>query len=281
MEFISLQPLELFPRLPTSDTIDNTEISNVLSEIVSTIEFDMSPISIKPNGIELPDSVDDTSSSIIEEQSTCCICMDSLNDTRNITLKCGHIFHTDCFLENIACASSNKHKCPLCREEICSEISVKRVVELEDEIVALENTLSFQDERLTYVSDSVVYLHDKLEESEGHILELKHSNKIVKKETNSLWKALKRSQDKLDKEITMNKNFDSYKKCKFCTKYGHNLQMCAERKGGEFDKKYELERSFPYVLKFAEAYIPYDNVVKSVLPGGNLYDTVAGHFVQV
>jgi len=168
MEHSPLSLCDLFYPIFPNKTDGDEEVSDILSEIVGTIEFEMSPLYSKPiisTDVKYPDCIEEKTSSVIEDQPTCCICMDTLDGSRNITLKCDHIFHTDCFLENMAQAPSNKHKCPLCREEICSEVSVKRVAELEDEIVALENTLDDKDTRLGYVTDAMIYFHDADEAS--------------------------------------------------------------------------------------------------------------------
>jgi hypothetical protein len=51
---------------------------------------------------------------------SCVICMDSITeDINKTTLRCGHVFHTSCFCENVI---QSNNKCPLCRITICSEV---------------------------------------------------------------------------------------------------------------------------------------------------------------
>ena len=42
----------------------------------------------------------------------CAVCMELINDTDKIILKCGHKFHATCMFSSIM---TNNYKCPLCR----------------------------------------------------------------------------------------------------------------------------------------------------------------------
>ena len=49
----------------------------------------------------------------------CMICLDSVQDTNNITLPtCNHILHSSCFCEYIQMNAGFEIKCPVCRTEI-------------------------------------------------------------------------------------------------------------------------------------------------------------------
>ena len=221
------------------------------------------------------------------EPRTCCICMDNLDGTRNTTLKCGHQFHTDCILENIARASSNK--CPLCRDEMCTEISVTKVKDLEEQLVVLENTLYSKHKLYGHVSEAVLYFHDELEMCHEDVTCLEYNKKVLLKDNTAVWKALERSQAKLSSAAELNPK--SYKKCSHCKQLGHNIQMCAKRQNviarrGGYIKKCERKYSnvrrrrtqLNYSLTFPNNYVSSTDIMNSILPGGNLYDSINEHF---
>jgi len=52
-------------------------------------------------------------------QIECAICMDSIITSKNkVTTECGHTFHTNCLMANVAC---NGFGCPLCRAIMAEE----------------------------------------------------------------------------------------------------------------------------------------------------------------
>ena len=52
-------------------------------------------------------------------QIECAICMDSIITPKNkVTTECGHTFHTNCLMANVAC---NGFGCPLCRTMMAEE----------------------------------------------------------------------------------------------------------------------------------------------------------------
>ena len=49
-------------------------------------------------------------------QKTCSICLSNIIDNNNkITTVCGHVYHSDCFIEFILKTKSNVFYCPMCR----------------------------------------------------------------------------------------------------------------------------------------------------------------------
>ena len=203
-------------------------------------------------------------------EETCCICMENFDGTRNTTLKCGHQFHTDCILQNIATASSNK--CPLCRDEMCKEISATKVKELEKQLVALENTLDCKDKQYSYVKKTMMYFHEILELQDEDIDILELSKKTLLKENHSVWKALERSQVKLSTAAELNPK--SYKKCGYCKMFGHNIKMCAKRKYNDegYHKNYAEKEKRVITSRAPRSSV--EEIMNSILPGGDLYDSV-------
>lgn len=221
------------------------------------------------------------------ELEKCCICMENFDGTRNTELKCGHRFHTDCILANIATASSNK--CPLCRDEMCGEISTIKVKALEEQLVALENTLYSEHMRYGHVHDAMIYFHDEADMCDEEVIRLKYNRKVLLKENTAVWRALERSQTKLSSAAELNPS--AYKKCGHCNQSGHNIQMCAKRQNtiarrGGYIKKSEREYSrvrarraqLDYYLTFPTNYTSDTDILVSVLPGGDLYDDINEHF---
>ena len=86
-------------------------------------------------------------------ETQCCICLESLNGTRNTTLKCGHCFHTDCILENIAKAKNSKNKCPLCRANICSDINQEDFNKLNRLLRVAQSDYEFFEDAFSYSMD--------------------------------------------------------------------------------------------------------------------------------
>lgn len=61
-------------------------------------------------------SVDET-----QDDNICTICYSSIEDNTKTTLKCGHMYHTDCYTTYIAYNIINKKEtitCPVCRNDI-------------------------------------------------------------------------------------------------------------------------------------------------------------------
>ena len=217
----------------------------------------------------------------IEDQTSCCICMADFDDTMRVsTMKCGHKFCTDCITENIAAAPSNK--CPLCRMDICSEISNPKADELAEELSALEYTLQDKTNTLICTRDAMLYFHDQNEIKQREIILLETDEECYKKELRAVWSALGRVQDKLSKEIAKNGNDSSYKTCGECGKKGHGRGMCSfATKYGYVKHKFTPD-SLNYVDTFdiENGYVSYNEILQSVLPGGELFGVIGKHFDQ-
>jgi hypothetical protein len=215
-----------------------------------------------------------------EDMDFCCICMDDFNGTRDTTLKCEHTFHTDCIMGNISSADTNKHRCPLCRYEFMSEISNPQAEMYMEQLQVLEDTLHEKCAKLTHVKNAFFYFHDLSETKDQALIELKREEKCWKKETKALWTALERVQGKLSEEVAKNGNSGSYKKCGKCNCYGHNEQMCGFKGiGMQYHPKFETV-SLKSHYQFVSDYVPATVLVASVLPGGDLYDTIDNHFEE-
>ena len=215
-----------------------------------------------------------------KEEETCCICMDTFNGTRNTTLKCGHKFHTDCIFGNISSASSNKNRCPLCRDEFCPEISVKEVDDLEEQLEAIENTLDDKNEDITHYRKAIYYLYDENEELYNTITRLQRDKKTVNHLSKKFLKTIHRLQLKLSKEIKENGTTKSYKKCRLCGEYGHNIVRChlqSDQSSVLFGKMYyKYARS---ELRFNPTNRPAKEIITAIFPGGELYDAIDDHFI--
>lgn len=215
-----------------------------------------------------------------KEEETCCICMDTFDGTRNTTLKCGHKFHTDCIFGNISSASSNKNRCPLCRDEFCPEISVKEVEDLEEQLEAIENTLDDKNEDITNYRRAIYYLYDENEELYNTVTSLRTDKKTATHLSKKFLKTIHRLQLKLSKEIKENGSTKSYKKCRLCGEYGHNIVSChrqSKQSSVLFGiMYYKYARS---ELRFNPKKRPAKEIISAIFPGGELYDVIDDHFV--
>ena len=216
----------------------------------------------------------DISSLTIEEQPTCCICMDSLGGGRNTTLKCGHSYHTDCILENISSAPSNKNKCPLCRADMCSKISVKEVDELKDELEALENTMEDKDEWSEKLRFAALYFHDTLEYKVGELLEAERELTLSKNYIKSMRAGLARTHAKLSKEIIDNQRTHAYKKCGMCQRYGHNISTCVT----DWNPLWELTADPHYRIHHPSDLRSDCEIMDDIDEGGYWYPIIQNHF---
>ena len=207
-------------------------------------------------------------------QDSCCICMDSFDGTRNTTLKCGHMFHTDCVLENVATARTNKNMCPLCRDEMCGEIVCPEVAELQEYASALEIDMEEHREDKKNYKNAILYLFDKAEQQNFDLMETKRDFQVNDKEILALRNALSRSQQKLSMEIVRGETTELYKKCSQCKCYGHNRRMCM-RISSTFKKE---EQSYYY--HYAAELLGDDAVMEAIMPDGVLYDAINEHFVD-
>lgn len=229
--------------------------------------------------VRLPDQLceEDTEE---KEEETCCICMDTFDGTRNTTLKCGHKFHTDCIFGNISSASSNKNRCPLCRDEFCPEISVKEVDDLEEQLEAIENTLYDKNKDITNYRRAIYYLYDENEELYNTVTRLQRDKKTATHLSKKFLKTIHRLQLKLSKEIKENGSTKSYKKCRLCDEYGHNIVIChrqSDQSNVLFGKMYyKYARSD---LIFNPKKRPAKEIITAIFPGGELYDAIDDHFV--
>lgn len=70
----------------------------------------------------------------------CPICMDSVENTNNCILTCGHRFHMECMLK----ALERKNSCPLCRSEVIQYNSKEKI----------QNSLEILDENLVWITDN-------------------------------------------------------------------------------------------------------------------------------
>lgn len=52
----------------------------------------------------------------------CSICYDSINETNKATVRCGHIYHTDCLMQH--CITSRAGLCPCCRNNIVQNFHI-------------------------------------------------------------------------------------------------------------------------------------------------------------
>lgn len=209
----------------------------------------------------------------VGEQPTCVICMDDFGEQRTSTLKCGHKFCSDCIFENIANAPTNKNMCPLCRQDFCSEISVKEVEQLKDELSALENTLDDNYSEISDLKDAALFFHDHMEDYEGQLMDFAYEQKLWKQEKKSLICALKRTHDKLSCEIIKNDNQSNFKKCNICNQYGHNCGTCVTTK-----EYYGPSAHVQYKIIHPEKYRPSQEILKDIHEGGYWYSQIESHF---
>lgn len=279
MEFPDLSPIE-FNSASDMDVDGDSYVGEFLEEVPELgafVPFPHYSAGEREEVVEIAKS----------EPESCCICMDNFDGTRNTTLKCGHQFHTDCILENISAGSSNK--CPLCRDEMCGEISGPRVNALEEQIVALENALYSKHKQYGHMYEAMIYFHDEADRCDEEVIRMEYNRKVLLKENSAVWKALERAQVKLSSAAELNPK--SYKKCGHCKQLGHNIQMCATRqntiarRGGYIKKgerKYSKVRArraqLDYYLTFPLNYVSDTDILTSVFPGGDLYDAINEHF---
>jgi hypothetical protein len=72
-----------------------------------------------------------------DESHQCAICLDSIDMKQNAaSTECGHQFHFSCLMKNMASVSSNRQRCPLCRDmmmegyTVCNDQeTVRRMIE--------------------------------------------------------------------------------------------------------------------------------------------------------
>ena len=200
-----------------------------------------------------------------KEHKECCICMGEVSSsTRNTTLKCGHTYHTDCIMENIAKTPSNKNKCCLCRVDFCSEISVTNTDEL-------DTFQDFYEEERSGWMDSVLFLYDSYEAMKYANLENEEKVIHLKKENDKLVKSLIRTQSKLSQEITSNENHKKYKKCSLCKCFGHNSKTCnlSPRENISWKTSYE----------FPENLVAKRDLIYSI-QSGHLGELIREHFID-
>ena len=211
-----------------------------------------------------------------EEEETCCICMDTFYGTRNTTLKCGHKFHTDCILGNISSATSNKHKCPLCRDEMCPEISVKEVDDLKEQMEVLEDALHDRHVRMNHYRNALYYFYDEndelFERCDKNLLKIKQ----MRKQNKNYFSNIKTLQDKLSAEIVKNKSDKNYKKCSFCNKYGHNSSTCSRSPIRE--RVLKTLTGLRIEHRYREQLRPSHEIIKAIMPDGELYEAINEHF---
>jgi len=209
----------------------------------------------------------------VGEQTSCVICMDGFDGTRNTTLKCGHKFHTDCILENIATAPTNKHMCPLCRKDFCSEVNISEIKELQGQVRVLGNGVHDLLIESTTFKDGMLFFHDKYEEREGEILELERKNSICVSHRKTLENALKRTHAKLSQQIIEGGSHGKYKKCSICEQYGHNRGTCTY---GNAMYKTDLT----YNIKHPKEYRPSKDIIEDVTGNGYWSEQIKEHFEQ-
>ena len=222
--------------------------------------------------VETPDSI----ISEISEQTSCCICMADFDDNiRTSKMKCGHKFCTDCIMENIANAPTNKNKCPLCRFEICSEIVCPEVKELEEYAQVIESQVDDIQETTLHYKNALLYLYDENEERSLMLWKSRAVEEIRNKEIVALRSALKRSHQHLSAEIVRgHTTLIPYKKCSQCKCYGHNRRMCMS-----IASNFTLASNFDTVIDERTLRDTKD-IINSIMPDGNLYDTISNHFID-
>ena len=221
-----------------------------------------------------PDITEEVSvATVVVNQETCCICMDGFDGTRNTTLKCGHMFHTDCVLENVATARTNKNMCPLCRDEMCGEIVCPEVAELQEYASALEIDMEESREERRNYKNAILYFHDKAEQQNFDLMEAKRDFQVNDKEILALRNALRRTQQHLSMEIVRgHTTLIPYKKCSQCRSYGHNRRMCMSIPSTFIKEKQS------YYYHYAGELVGENAVMEAIMPEGVLYDTINEHF---
>lgn len=264
------------------DSLDSSMDVDGDSFMVASSDGELSPLNLEPilnrafeMGTPSSDTTDGTTvATVVVDQETCCICMDGFDGTRNTTLKCGHRFHTDCVLENIATAGSNKNMCPLCRTEFCSDIVHPKVDELREYSSALENELGERARVEEHYRDAILYLHDEVERQHFDLMETKRDFKVNDKEILALRNALSRSQQNLSMEIVHQEGntIGVYKKCSQCKCYGHNRRLCMSIPS-TFKK---VKR--PYFYQYSSELLDSSQVMEAIMPDGVLYDAINDHF---
>jgi len=55
------------------------------------------------------------------KKDKCCICLDDLTETNNVTFDCCHSIHLSCYMN---CLQNNVVKCPLCKRLIKQNVTL-------------------------------------------------------------------------------------------------------------------------------------------------------------
>jgi len=272
---IDTEPIE-----QSSDSSMDIDGDSYLLEFLDGV-FDEAAGNIKttlPSEIDIPVTCDEGKGTKDEVEEPCCICMDTFDGARNTTLKCGHKFHTDCILGNISSAASNKHKCPLCRDEMCPEISVKEVDELKGQMGILEDALHEKHVEINHYRNAVWYFYDETDELYKKCSRDTQEIKQLRKQSNKYFNNLRIFQEKLSKEIVGNKSEKKYRKCSFCDKYGHNVATCCMSTSPRLDIVIHAYTDHTGAWKTDEGMRPSSEIVEAIMPGGELYDAIDEHF---
>lgn len=145
------------------------------SHNITEIKASETTTEIRPKLIHLEDSIssesledlnDDSSESVEYIKTTnanctaCSICLSDLSN-EDCTLKCGHIYHTECIGKWIETASVNSNECPMCRKTI--KFKEKAIV-IDDDLKA-QNLTARQNEM---INEDMLFAGD-LDAQENHM----------------------------------------------------------------------------------------------------------------
>ena len=61
------------------------------------------------------------------KKDKCCICLDNLTETNNVTFDCRHSIHLSCYMN---CIQNNVVKCPLCKRLIKQNVTLFNYINL-------------------------------------------------------------------------------------------------------------------------------------------------------
>lgn len=111
-------------------------------------------VSVTINNNEYQDITETKSVDESQDNNICTICYSSIEDDTKTTLKCGHVYHTECYTTYIAYNVVKKKEtitCPVCRNDILEIVNKPRFIQ----IITGNNDIESQSE---YDDNNIVQL---------------------------------------------------------------------------------------------------------------------------